>query len=372
MNVTGFFYKNLIKPIFFCFPADKVHEFILRIGYALGRYKILHIIFRKIWSYHNPILKQKISGLAWENPIGLSAGFDYNADLINILPVIGFGFHSVGTLTNEAYQGNPAPMLDRLPKSKSLLVNKGFKNAGIRMVLPKLIRKYPKTPCGVSIGATNKPYATFEDMVDDMLQAFKFAETQKNFDYFELNISCPNLKNIQNLAISTSSPEGLSIILESLSKIGIQKPLYLKLPLERTHDEFKKLVDVAVPFSFVQGLIISNLAKNRKNPNFNQNEIKKAGLGNFSGKPTEKIANDLIYFARKTYKNRFVIIGVGGVFSPEDAYLKIKNGANLVQLITGMVYEGPQLIGQINKGLANFLKRDGYKSIKEAVGTASY
>ncbi len=370
-QITGLLYKYALKPILFCFPADSVHKTILKFGAFLGKYQANRFIISKIWPYQNIMLKQKISGLIWKNPIGLSAGFDYNADLVDILPSLGFGFHTVGTLTYHAYEGNPAPMLGRLPKSKSLLVNKGFKNAGIGAVLPCLAHRYSDTPRGVSIGATNKPYHTYQDMVDDIVSGFTLADTFDTFDYFELNISCPNLKNIKNLPLQISSPEGLQILLSALKQLGIRRPVYIKLPLERTHEEFQNLIDIAVPFDFIKGIIISNLAKDRTNPAFDTKEIAQAGVGNFSGKPTEKGANDLIAFARATYKDRFVIIGVGGVFSAKDAYTKIKAGADLVQLITGMIYEGPQLIGQINQGIVQLLKQDGYKSVSEAVGSSN-
>src|SRR3989338_1182547 len=134
-KISRFLYINIIKPILFLFPADDMHEFFLRIGRGLGKYAIAKKIFKKIWSYEDKILEQNICGLDFKNPIGLSARFDYNANLTELLPSIGFGFNSVGTISQEPYGGNPAPMLGRLPKSRSLLVNKGFKNNGVKNAL---------------------------------------------------------------------------------------------------------------------------------------------------------------------------------------------------------------------------------------------
>ena len=362
-TLSGWCYRLVIKPILFLFPADHVHTLLLRWGRFLGKNRWSRVMISRLWRYEHPSLSRECDGLFFSNPIGLSAGFDYNADLVEILPAVGFGFHTIGTLTREAYEGNPRPMLGRLPRSKSLLVNKGFKNESIVTVLSRLSKKTGGAIRGVSIGATNKPYDSFDDMIKEIVGGFAQADEFDSFDYFELNISCPNLRNIQHLSPQIASPEGLSLLLQSLAMLTIRRPVYIKLPLERTHDELKMLVDVAVPFSFIKGLVISNLAKDRNNPHFDKQEIARAGIGNFSGKPTQQKANELISFARKTYRDRFTIIGVGGVFSAEDAYDKLKAGADLVQLITGMVYEGPQLIGQINKGLVRLMKRDGFSSV---------
>ncbi len=367
-TLSKFFYVNIAKPIFFLFPADYVHEFFLIFGRYIGKVKLFKILIKKFWSYEDKILRQKIVGLNFKNPIGLSAGFDYNADLVEILPSVGFGFHSIGTLTHEAYGGNQRPMLGRLPKSQSLLVNKGFKNKGINNVLKNFKTKIHESPIGVSIGATNKPYNDFESMLENLVAGFKDAENFKNFDYYELNISCPNLSNIQNLKEQIASPSGLRKALILLEKLNLTRPVFIKMPLERTEDEIKELISVAKDFNFINGLIFSNLAKDRKNKIFDQEEIKNAPSGNFSGKPVEKKSNELIRYAYKNFGDRFIIIGVGGVFTGKDAYKKILLGASLVQLITGMIFLGPEQIGIINKELTELLKKDGYKNIGDAVG----
>lgn len=368
-KLTGLIYRNIIKPILFLFPADDVHEWFLNNGRWLGQHSFFKKLFRKMWSYEDPILNQNLAGLAFENPIGLSAGFDYNADLVEILPSIGFGFNTIGTLTVEPYIGNPPPMLGRLPKSKSLLVNKGFKNEGVAKVLAHLNLNSSGAMRGISIGATNKAYPDFSAMVENIVAGFVEAEKFKDFDYYELNISCPNLLNLQNLKEQLASSSGLTKTLTRLGTLNLVRPVFIKMPLERTFDEAKELIEATVPFVFVKGLIFANLAKNRDNPAFDQSEIKKAGAGNFSGKPMENQSNEMLRYAYRHYHERFLLIGVGGVFTAEDAYKKIKLGASLIQLITGMVFMGPQQIGLINKGLAKLLKQDGYHHISEAVGT---
>jgi dihydroorotate dehydrogenase subfamily 2 len=366
--VTGIMYRFVVKPILFLFPADDVHHLFLRVGKILGKFRPIRALTKALWGYDNKILNQVVSGMYFKNPIGLSAGFDYNADLINILPSVGFGFHTIGTLTLEAYEGNPAPMLGRLPKSKSLLVNKGFKNEGITKVLSNLNPKDGRAVRGVSVGVTNKAYDTYEQMLENLISGFEQADKCPHFDYFELNISCPNLRNVKLLTERLAEPGGLREALTRLSQVSLSRPVFIKMPLERTEEGLHSLIEVAKEFSFVRGLILSNLAKDRANPHFHPDEISCAGAGNFSGKPLEEKANELLKFAYKNYGDRFVLIGVGGVFNAEDAYRKFRSGATLVQLITGMVYQGPQVIGEINQGLAKLLVKDGFNNISEAIG----
>jgi dihydroorotate dehydrogenase subfamily 2 len=363
-----FLYQNFLKPVLFLFPADDVHVLFLRTGNFLGKFKLTRWLFKKILVYKDSSLSQEILGIKFKNPIGLAAGFDYDADLIDILPFVGFGYHTIGTVTNLPYKGNDRPMLGRLPKSKSLLVNKGFKSMGLSSVLKKINRRKKRIPLGISIGSTNRMYGNIKEMIEDVFLSFDKVLTENYFDYFELNISCPNLVNTENLPNKFDTPEGLKLLLGRLDELSFNKPLFIKMYLEKSEEDTLLLADVASSFSFVSGLIFSNLVKNRLNPHFNKEEIERAGRGNFSGKPTEKITNNLISAVYKKYKNRFIIIGCGGVFTGEDAYEKIKRGASLVQMITGMIYEGPSQIGNINKELAILAKKDGYKNIKEAIG----
>lgn len=216
-----FIYKKIIKPTLFLFPADDVHTSFLKIGNFLGKFSVFRWKMKLFLSYKNKILNQKVLGILFENPIGLAAGFDYDADLINILPSIGFGYHTIGTITNLPYEGNARPMLGRLPKSKSLLVNKGFKNRGIDRVLGKVKASFAKAstsrgkriPLGISIGSTNKGYTNIEEMADDIISSFQKVIKENYFDYYELNISCPNLINSENITNKFDTPEGLHLLL---------------------------------------------------------------------------------------------------------------------------------------------------------------
>jgi len=203
------------------------------------------------------------------------------------------------------------------------------------------------------------------DAEEDIISAFKIAEKNniKN-SYYELNISCPNLFG----QVSFYPPKNLEALLIKVTKLNIKKPIFIKMPISKTDKEILEMLNVIVKFP-VAGVIFGNTQNNRKDKSFIKEELKKYPVGNFSGKPTWERSNQLIELVYKNYGKKLVIIGTGGIFSAEDAYVKIKLGASLVQFITGMIFEGPQLAAQINLGLSEFLKRDGFKNISHAVGT---
>lgn len=365
LRLYSWFYRNLIKRFLFLFDPEFVHGSIVNFGEKLGRFGISRSLIKKIFYIRKNSLSQNIAGINFENPVGLAAGFDYQARLTKILPSLSFGFQTIGTITNHPYAGNPKPLLGRLPKSRSLMVNKGFKNPGIKEIIKKLQRNGFEIPVGISIGKTNTAKAqTQEHAVEDILSAFKVAEKSRvNLKYYELNISCPNLLG----NISFYPPEKLSQLLKEVTGLKLKKPLFIKMPIEQTDEETIRMLDVIVGFP-VTGVIFGNLQKNRKDKALNKDEVKKYPAGNFSGKPTEQRSNELIGLSYKKYGKKLIIIGCGGIFNAKDAYKKIKLGASLVQLITGLIFEGPQLVAQINIGLDKLLKQDGFINISEAIG----
>ncbi len=358
-------YGSLIKRVLFLFEPEFVHEFITSYGKILGDLGFSRSLLKRIFYFKNRKLSQTVAGIEFENPIGLAAGFDYQAKLTKILPSLGFGFDTVGTITNHAYGGNPKPRLGRLTKSKALMVNKGFKNPGIKEIVKKLQKTRFKIPVGISIGKTNSvKEMTQKEAVEDIVSAFKIAECSRvNFSYYELNISCPNLFG----DVDFYSPQHLKELLTAVTNLKLKKPLLVKMPIETSNEETEKMLDVITNFP-VAGVVFGNLQKNRKDKTFNAAEIKKFPLGNFSGKPTEQRSNELIELAYRKYAHQLVIVGCGGVFSAKDAYRKIKLGASLIQLITGLIFVGPQLVAQINIELVELLKKDGFINISEAVG----
>ncbi|MBI3984732.1 MAG: quinone-dependent dihydroorotate dehydrogenase [Candidatus Levybacteria bacterium] len=364
LRFYNYIYKHLLTKVIFLFNSELIHNLLVRYGEILGKTLLTRKLAFFIFNIKSPILSQNIKGITFENPIGLAAGFDYTASLTQILPSIGFGFGTVGTITNHAFEGNPKPRLARLLKSKSLMVNKGFKNNGIDAVGNKLKNYNFQIPIGISIGQTNTGKFTQESAVEDIVTAFKKAE---EFDlktkYYELNISCPNL----NTKVTFYDPDKLDELLTKIKALNIKKPIFVKMPIDKNDKEALSLLDV-ISKNKMDGVIFGNLQKNRNNKTLDKNETAKYPVGNFSGKPTWEDSNRLIELAYKNYKDKLIIIGCGGVFNGQDAYHKIKLGASLVQFITGLIFEGPAAAALINSELIGLLKKDGYKNVKQAVG----
>lgn len=361
-------YKWILKPILFKFDPEKAHEKIKAVGCFLGKYSATRKITGIFWNYSNPMLYQNILGINFKNPIGLSAGFDKNAELTEIIPSVGFGFMEAGSITGEVCEGNPKPRLWRLKKSKSLAVYYGLMNDGCEAIAKRLKNKKFAIPVGISIAKTNcKETADTEKAILDYFKAYE-AFTDIG-DYFTINISCPNAFGGQPFTDSAK----LDALLKKIASIPKTKPVFLKISPDLTKKEIDDIVYVAKKFN-IDGFICTNLTKNRNNANIIDKTVPEKG--GFSGKVVDSMSDELIrYIYKKTndpstpFKaNKFIIIGSGGVFTAEDAYRKIKAGASLVQLITGMIFEGPQVISDINLGLVKLLKADGYKNISEAVG----
>jgi len=364
ISLFSWFYKYISKPILFQFDPESVHFFVSNQSEMIGRSKTLTNLLNKLFSKKSKILKQKIAGIIFESPLGLAAGFDYEAKCVKILPSVGFGFNTVGTITNLEYKGNPPPRLGRLPKSKSLMVYKGFKNKGALWTSNKLKNQIFEVPLGISIGKSNrKEIDTQEKAIKDIVSAFKtFEKSGVKNSYYELNISCPNLFG----NVTFYPPNNLSELLKAVDKLKIKNPIFIKMPINESDESVKKMINVILRHK-IEGIIIGNLQKDRKNESIHKEELK-WDHGNFSGLPTQKRSDELITLAYKNSKGKLIIIGCGGTFTTKDAYRKIKLGASLVQLITGFIFEGPFLIAKMNQELPELLKNDGYKNISEAIG----
>jgi len=362
-------YKGVIRQLLFLADPELVHRRTTALGEKLGKSKLAKGTLASLFRSNNPAIAQSLFGIKFQTPVGLAAGFDYEARLAQILPSLGFGFGTVGTLTNNPYEGNPRPMLGRLPKSRSLMVNKGFKNFGVEATLERLRGKNFEYPVGVSLGKTNNPaIGTVEQTVEDIVSAFCKAEkSEVPFAYYELNISCPNLSG----SMDFYEPKRLERLLDAVSNLHVSRPIFIKMPISKTDEEILAMMEVIIRHQCIKAAIFGNLQRDRRHKTLFPAEVQKFSVGNFSGLPCQKRSDELIRLIFKKYGSKIRIIGCGGIFSADDAYRKIKLGASLVQLITGLVFEGPQLVSQINYELAYSLKRDGYSSIREAIGVGA-
>jgi dihydroorotate dehydrogenase len=361
--VLSFLYKKIVKPILFSLDPEFIHDRFMFLGSILGKCRISKYITKKLFHYKNKSLAQNYWGINFENPVGLSAGFDKDGKVYGIMDSVGFGFAEVGTVTYRPYEGNPKPRLKRLKNSKSLLVNYGLKNEGCFKVIERLKKTKKTIPQIISIGRTNSEEtselgAGIEDYYNCLNEFIKSGVG----DVYEINISCPNTFGGEPF----TNPDALEALLSRLFALEIKKPIFIKMPLNLDWDDFEELVKISLKFG-IKGLVISNLNKDRENSNL-KDFLGKEEKGNLSGKPTESLSNELISKTYKNFGDKIIIVGAGGIFSAKDAYEKIKRGASLVELITGMIYEGPSLIGDINRGLAKELKKDGFENIRQAIG----
>lgn len=360
-------YRTVIKPVFFTLDAEAAHNFFTSFGEFLGKNASKKLV-SGLLKVESPHLEQKYWEINFPNPIGLAAGFDYNGRLSAILPYVGFGFNTVGTVTAKPYIGNAKPRLTRLIKSRAILVNKGFKSDGAAVVAARLDKKrLEKGTIGLSVGSSNVPEVnTVERAIDDYLETFGIFRNKPYIKYFELNISCPNT----SLTEAFLEPKNLEKLLKEIAKLKIKQPILIKMPGDVTPERVDKLVEIGLKYGH-NGYVFSNLLKNRQKSSLNSADLIKIrhNQGNISGRPTFEPSNKLIKHVRKAFGDKVIIIGCGGVFNAQDAYAKLRAGANLVQLITGMIYEGPQLIGEINRGLLEIITSKGFKSISETSHT---
>ena len=351
----GFLYRNLLKPILFLQDPEKVHDRTIIAGRVLGSNSATRGLTGMMFGYQNPMLSQNIAGLNFKNPVGLAAGFDKEGYLLALLPSVGFGFEEVGSITALPFDGNERPWMWRLPEAKALRINYGLKNSGAVNIHQRLKNRKFGFVLGVSLAKTNSEKTSHvQTGIEDYFESYKIF--QDVGDYFTINISCPNTCEVSPIF---AQAENLDLLLAKLFSIPKTKPVFIKLSPDLADDQLHQILQVGQKHP-VDGFICTNLTKT--------NIFNHKGKGGFSGKAVEELSNQLIAKVYKFYGGKKIVIGCGGVFSAQDAYKKIKLGASLVQLITGMIFQGPQLIGEINRGLTKCLKQDGYKNISEAVG----
>lgn len=363
--VFAWCYRHCFKPIAFRLDPELVHDHFIDVGHWLGRIALARWFIAKLFRVEHPILRQQFHGVTFANPVGLSAGFDKDGLVSSIIPSVGFGFAEIGTVTAGAYAGNPKPRLLRLPKSHGIVVNYGLKGEGATTVAQRLQSVPASIPRIISIGRTNS-VTTVECRAGilDYQQCLEVCLAAKVGDVYELNISCPNTSGGEPF----TTPQLLTQLLGAIRQLHLKQPLWLKMPINLAWEQFQLLLEVAVQYN-VAAVVIGNLNKDRTDQTI-MDQIPPTMGGAISGKPTWQLSNDLIAKTYQHYSKQLMIVGVGGIFSAEDAYTKIKLGASLVELITGMIFQGPQLIGQINQGLVQLLKRDGYTSITQAIGAS--
>lgn len=360
------FYKKLIRPLLFIGDPEKTHE---RTLVLLSKMTPLDGVLERLLCVHDPRLRVNVDGLTFPNPVGLAGGFDKNAVAVRTIASLGFGFMEVGAVTALAQPGNPKPRLYRLPADQALINRLGFNNEGAAVIAERLraLRESGeplKVPVGINLGRSK--IVETKDAVADFVSAF-----EKLFlygDFFTLNVSSPNTPQLRELQEKKLLRGLLQAIQEKNRALGAQcglepRPILVKIAPDMEFSQADDIIEVATTEK-ISGVIATNataflretLASHSQEP------------GGLSGKPLRHLATSFVRHLYRAVGGQLPIIGVGGIFSAEDAYEKIKAGATAVQVYTGFVYEGPLAVKRINQGLIRLMERDGYKSIAEAIG----
>ena len=340
-------YRRLLKPLLFLFSPDHVHAFFMAIGETAGRFSLSRWFLGLFYNYRNTDISKTIDGITYRTPVLLAAGFDPDGQLIQILPSLSFGGEEIGSITAHVCEGNPRPRFIRLVRSRSIVVYKGLRNSGVDALISRLkrTRRIPSFVLGVSIARTNEQASAIdaEAGIQDYVASFKKLSEAGVGDYYAINISCPNAFTGETF----TNPKLLAQLLPRLKEIPWTKPVYLKMPISVPWEQFVELANIADQ-NGIQGLIIGNLNKNYGDLECPEDAPAKY-RGGLSGKPCASLSTEFIRKTREKYGKRFTIIGVGGILTPDDAMEKFAAGADLIQLISGMVFEGPGLIKEICK-----------------------
>lgn len=343
--MISWMYQKALKPILFKFDPELVHDLFVGLGEKSAQIPLMKKTISLLYGRPSARNLLIVDGIQYHGPVILSAGFDYNAHLSDILYDIGFAGEEVGSVTARPCKGNHPPRLRRLLKSKSIQVYKGLKNEGVDKIIQRIKSKsIPQDfVLGISIAKTNDELnSSEEEGIKDYCYSFRRLNEENVGNFYTINISCPNAFGGEDFA----TPEKLDRLLSEIKKIPCKKPIYVKMPINKKWEEFNELIKI-IKHHQLQGVVIGNLNKEYKYADF-PDEATENFRGGLSGKPCRELSNNLIKLTRENYPN-MTIMGSGGILRPEDALEKIHLGANLVQLITGMIFEGPHLINEINE-----------------------
>lgn len=350
-------YYKLVRSMLFKLPPETAHELgvdFMKRGLALkfaGRAEAPD--FGEI----------KRFGLTFKSPLGMAAGFDKNGVVVEELGKLGFGFVEVGTVTYHPQKGNDKPRMFRLPADGALINRLGFNNEGTAEVVERLRRLRRNCVVGVNIGK-NKDVPN-EEAVENYLESFDLVHPVA--DYIAVNISSPNTPNLREL----QKAENLEDLLGELQKRNrelAEKPLLVKIAPDLTNAEIEAVVDICLSLG-ISGIIATNTTISREGLSTKSEKVREIGAGGLSGKPLRARSTEVISQISKYSGGKLPIIGVGGIFTAEDAFEKIAAGASLVQAYTGFVYGGPSFAREINSGLARILKEKGFSALDHAVGS---
>ncbi len=343
-------YKTIIKPLLFLFSPESAHSIVATLlSIVINIPGISHLIKRR-FTIHDPRLEKELLGIKFPNPVGLAAGFDKDAKLLHEMAYLGFGFIEVGTVTPKPQAGNPQPRLFRLPDDEALINRMGFNNEGVDAMVKHLKNK----PKGIIVGGNigmNK-LTPLDKAEEDYIYCFN--TLYGLVDYFVVNVSSPNTPGLREL----QDKEPLSRLLHKLMAINLAKPkpapILLKIAPDLNNSQLDDVIEIVLK-SGISGIVATNTTITREHLKTAPNSIAGIGPGGLSGLPLRERATEIIQYIKKKTGNKIVIMGCGGIHSPQDAIDKMNAGADVVQLYTGFIYEGPGLMKEICKGIISNL-----------------
>ena len=364
---------RVMRPMIFLMDPEQAHYSMKRIGVFLGSNPITKAFTSLLFDYGHKSLNIEVDGIKYRNPIGLSAGFDKDGELTKIYPNLGFGLAELGSITGEICPGNPGKRLFRMIKSKSIVVWYGLNNMGAEKLSSRLAgQKFGRLRVGINAALSNM--SSEFDLDSSIADYLKTMRLFKDIgDYYTVNISCPNTQEGEPFVDKDKLDALLTAINKHIRPITA-KPIYVKLAADMSVEEINTIVDACVEHN-MEGVVCTNLAKPKYNTEHRPEEypttkgLLPAGKGAMSGLPLQRISTNVVRHVYRRTRGKLTIIGVGGIFNARDAYEKITSGASLCHMITTMIFDGPQNINEINRGLVKLLKADGFNTIAEAVGS---
>ncbi len=361
------FYTSLIRPALFRLDPERVHNASVRACGIVGATALGRGIMRSAFNYQDPCLECTVAGIHVPNPVGLAAGWDKSGVGVKGGSCLGFGFYEIGSVSADLSHGNPKPRLFRLPQDQAIIVHYGLQNDGAEVVAHRVGSGPRSIPLGINIVKTNRGIdaatESEEDIFEDYLRSTRVLE--ESADYLVYNLSCPNTETGRDFFGERGRIRRLVTLLEAEQ---IRRPVFLKISPLGGGDAFDRVLDEAGDCKLVSGFML-NLPPGKAVPLQTPEETWRDLPGSVAGRPVEALINNgIAELYKRIDRQRHAVIAAGGVFSAEDAYRKIRLGASAVQVLTGMVYEGPGLIARINRGLSSLINRDGFVNIAEAVG----
>jgi dihydroorotate dehydrogenase len=344
-------YKFLIRPLFFLIDPEKIHHFVIAVLRISGRIPGGKAILRFLFHFEHPQLERVIFGLKFKNPVGLAAGLDKDARIVDEMACLGYGFIEIGTLTPKPQPGNDKPRLFRLPQDQALINRMGFNNEGVAAAVERLRKRKSPVLVGGNIGK-NKVTPN-ENAMDDY--AYCFEALYPYVDYFVINVSSPNTPGLRELQEKEPLQKLLSHVITLSKQKEKYKPVLLKIAPDLSPSQLDDIVYI-LKQTKTDGVIATNTTIDRSDLVTPTAEVTAIGNGGLSGKPLTLRSTQVIAYLRNMLGKDFPIIGVGGIMTPADAVEKLKAGADLVQIYTGFIYEGPSVVKRINKDILNYIQ----------------